>query len=306
MKSQYRTLFPVFGFVAGIVFTALIFFSYSYTNEDGKNSGLFFRLTQQVRSVRMDKSFEFAGEPVPINEDTRERLDRELSVNAYWQSATLLHIKLAHKHFPVIEKILKEQGIPEDFKYLSVAESSLRNATSSAGAKGYWQFMKPAATELGLEISTDVDERMHLEKSTLAACKYIKYLYSRFGTWTNAAGAYNVGPGSFARSQAEQKESNYYDMNINEETSRYVFRIIAIKEILANPDDFGYYLEDEHKYENNTKLKEITVDQTITDLADFAHQHGTTYRMLKYYNPWLLTNKLTVTNGKSYVIKLPA
>jgi membrane-bound lytic murein transglycosylase D len=303
---QYKNLFPLFGFIAGIIFTALIFFSYSISADNDQEAGeAFFNLPQQIRSVKMNKTFHFAGEPVPINEDTRERLDRELSVNAYWQSTTLLNIKMSHKHFPVIEKILKEQGVPDDFKYLSVAESSLRNATSSAGAKGYWQFMKPAAAELGLEMSADVDERMHLEKSTVAACRYIKQLYNRFGTWTNAAGAYNVGPTSFSRSMSEQKENNYYDININEETSRYVFRIVAIKEILANPDDFGYYLEDDHKYKGPATFKEITITQNIADLAQFAHDNGVTYRMLKYYNPWLISNKLSISPGKIYKIKIP-
>lgn len=304
---RYKTLFPLFGFLAGIIFTGLIFYSYATDEDkDGVNAAAsFFNLPQQIRSVRMNKTFQFAGEPIPMNEDTKERLDRELSVNAYWQSATLLNIKMAHKHFPVIERILKEQGVPDDFKYLSVAESSLRNATSSAGARGYWQFMKPAAAELGLEMSADVDERLHLEKSTVAACKYIKQLYNRFNNWTNAAGAYNVGPTSFARSMAEQKESSYYDMNINEETSRYVFRIVAIKEILSRPDDFGYYLEEDHKYTSPSEFKEIQVAQSINDLAQLAHDNNTSYRLLKYYNPWLISNKLIVTPGKSYTIKIP-
>ena len=165
--------------------------------------------------------------------------------------------------------------------------------------------MKPAAAELGLEMSADVDERMHLEKSTVAACRYIKQLYNRFGTWTNAAGAYNVGPTSFSRSMSEQKENNYYDMNINEETNRYVFRIVAIKEILANPDDFGYYLEEDHKYKSPSTFKEVTITENIADLAQFAHDNGVTYRMLKYWNPWLISNKLNISPGKSYKIKIP-
>ncbi|HMU02116.1 MAG TPA: lytic transglycosylase domain-containing protein [Saprospiraceae bacterium] len=266
--------------------------------------GSFFDLPQQIKAVNLDKKFDFAGEIVPINDDTKERLDRELSVNAYWQSTTLLNIKMSHKYFPIVERILKEQGVPDDFKYLAIAESGLRNVTSSASAKGFWQFMKPAALEMGLEISEEVDERLHLEKSTLAACNYIKQMYKRFGTWTNVAGAYNVGPTSFARSLAEQKETSYYDLNINEETSRYLFRIIAIKEIVKNPSDFGYYLEDDHKYQPQN-LKEIKVSNSITSLTDFAHENGLTYRMLKYYNPWLISSKLTVAQGKEYTIKVP-
>jgi hypothetical protein len=297
-----QKLFPIFGFVAGIIFTMLIFLSYSTNKADLVR---FFELPQRIKGINLNKNFDFAGEPVPVNEDTRERLDRELSINAYWQSTTLLNMKMAHKHFPVVEKILAENGIPDDFKYLAIAESGLRNVTSSASAKGYWQFMKPAATEMGLEISEDVDERLHIEKSTKAACNYIKQMHRRFGSWTNVAGAYNVGPTSFARTLAEQNESSYYDININEETSRYLFRIIAIKEIVKNPSDFGYYLEDTDKYIPHPNLKPITVTQNITSLADFAHNQGTTYRLLKYYNPWLINTKLTVTAGKEYVIKVP-
>ena len=294
-------LFPLFGFVAGIIFTMLIFLSYT----SKKSLTSFFELPQQIKSVNLNKPFDFAGEPMPVNEDTRERLDRELSVNAYWQSTTLLHLKLANKYLPVVERILAENGIPDDFKYLAIAESGLRNVTSSASAKGYWQFMKPAATEMGLEISEDVDERLHIEKSSKAACNYIKQLHRRFGNWTNVAGAYNVGPTAFARTLEEQKESNYYDVNINDETSRYLFRIIAIKEIVKNPHDFGYFVDDTEKYNLNSNLKTISITNSIPSLADFAHQQGITYRILKFYNPWLINNKLTVAPGKEYLIKVP-
>ena len=294
-------LFPLFGFVAGIIFTMLIFLSYT----SKKSLTSFFELPQQIKSVNLNKPFDFAGEPMPVNEDTRERLDRELSVNAYWQSTTLLHLKLANKYLPVVERILAENGIPDDFKYLAIAESGLRNVTSSASAKGYWQFMKPAATEMGLEISEDVDERLHIEKSSKAACNYINQLHRRFGNWTNVAGAYNVGPTAFARTLEEQKESNYYDVNINDETSRYLFRIIAIKEIVKNPHDFGYFVDDTEKYNLNSNLKTISITTSIPSLADFAHQQGITYRILKFYNPWLINNELTVGQGKEYLIKVP-
>ncbi len=301
---EYRNkLFPVFGFAAGIIFSMLIFVSYSSNRE---TLSAFFELPQQIKSVNLDRKFDFAGEEVPINEDTHERLDRELSVNAYWQSSTLLNLKMANKYFPIVEKILSEYGIPDDFKYLAIAESGLRNVSSSANAKGYWQFMKPAALEMGLEVTDEVDERMHIEKSTRAACGYLRRLHDRFGTWTNVAAAYNVGPTAFAKTLSEQKENSYYDLNINDETSRYVFRIIAIKEIVRNPQDFGYYLEEEHKYTANTGLRPMAVTTTIPSLADFAHQQGITYRMLKYYNPWLINSKLTVPPGKQYTLMVPA
>ncbi|MCZ2102022.1 MAG: lytic transglycosylase domain-containing protein [Chitinophagales bacterium] len=299
--KPYKRLFPVFGFIGGMMFTTLLFLS-----SDSKSlREAITELTQRIVTIKPESDLHFAGETVPINEDTYERLDRELTVNAYWQSTTLLHLKLSQKYFPVIESILKEEGVPDDFKYVAIAESGLRNPTSSASAKGYWQFMKPAAIEMGLEISEEVDERMHLEKSTKAACGYIKQLQKRFGTWTDALGAYNVGPGSYGRSMTEQKESNYYDLNINEETSRYVFRILAIKEVLTHPETYGFFVERADRYLPHTNFKEITVTETIESLADFAHEHGITYRMLKYYNPWLLKGKLTIAPGKSYVIKIP-
>jgi len=303
--EKYKKIFPLFGFISGIIFSMLIFISWSKNENPNKDLKSYFDLPQVIKSIKLQKDFDFAGEKMPLNEDTKERLDRELSVNAYWQSTTLLHIKMAEKFFPYIEKTLAENNIPDDFKYLAVAESSLRNATSSASAKGFWQFMKPSALEMGLIVNDEVDERFHVEKSTLAACKYLKQLKSRLGNWTNAAAAYNVGPTSFVKQQSAQGESSYYDMNLNAETSRYVFRIIAIKEILANPVDFGYVVDDEDKYTKHANFKEVLVNTPITSLANFAHEHGTTYRLLKYYNPWLISDKLTILNGANYTIKIP-
>ena len=300
--NPYHKLFPVFGFISGVVFCLLIFVSYSSHTFNAREDS---DLPQKVFSISMDKAFDFAGEPLPMNEDTRERLDRELSVNAYWQSSTLLNIKISNKHFPAIVNILKENGIPEDFKYLAVAESGLRNVTSSASAKGYWQFMKAAAEEMDLEINTEVDERFHLEKSTIAACKYLQKLYKKFGTWTNVAAAYNVGPTALAKTFEEQKEDSYYNININDETSRYIFRIVAIKEIVKDPTKYGYYLEDDHKYQPIQGLKAVKLTSSVPSLADLAHQFGTTYRLLKYYNPWLISTKLTISPGKEYIIKVP-
>ncbi|MEZ4911742.1 MAG: lytic transglycosylase domain-containing protein [Saprospiraceae bacterium] len=301
--KNFKVTLPVIIGIAIVLFGAILI---SFSPKGKADAAHFFNLQQRVSSVNLNKAFYFADEEVPINEDTYERLDRELSVNAYWQSSTLLQLKLAHKYFPEVERILKNQGIPDDFKYLAVAESGLRNPTSSSGAKGYWQFMKPTAKELNLEISADVDERLHLEKSTMAACTYIKQLYNRFGNWTNAAGAYNIGPTAFAKAVDEQKESSYYMLNVNDETSRYVFRIVAFKEILSNPNNFGYYIENFEKYMPHTQMKEIEVTSTIESLADFAHANGTSYRLLKYYNPWLINSRLTVPVGKTYRIKIPA
>ncbi len=261
-------------------------------------------LPQVVEPVDLDKSYTFAGEKMPENFDTRERLDRELLVNAYWQSSTLLNIKAAERYFPTIEKILKEEGVPDDFKYLAVAESSLRHVSSPAQAKGFWQFRKLAAKEFDLEVNSEVDERYHTEKSTRAACKYIKKLRDRFGSWTNAAAAYNVGPGNFSKILREQKEESYYDLNVNQETSRYVFRLIAIKEIMKNPEKYGFYISREDTYDALSNYYEVQIDSSVASWGDFAKEHNTSYRMLKIYNPWLRDNKLTVIKNK-YTVKVP-
>lgn len=261
-------------------------------------------LPQVVKSIKLDRGFSFAGEPMPINQDTRERIDRELTVNAYWHSSTLLNIKLAHKYLPEIERILREEGVPEDFKYLAVAESGLRNVSSPAGAKGYWQFRSLAAKEFGLEVNSEVDERYHLEKSTRAAAKYIKQLHKRFGNYTNAAAAYNVGPTRFSKELSAQGETSYYNLNLNSETSRYVFRLMALKEILSRPEDFGFYLDPADRYYSEDNLMTVLVEETVPSWKDFAHRHGLTYRMLKYHNPWIIDSKLTVKHNK-YHVKVP-
>ena len=261
-------------------------------------------LSQIIEPVDLNKGFSFGEEPMPDNFDCKERLDRELSVNAYWHSSTLLNIKSAHRYFPVIERILAENGIPEDFKYLAVAESNLRNVSSPANAKGFWQFRKLAAKEFNLEINDEVDERYHVEKATLAACKYIKQLHSRFGNWTNAAAAYNVGPTNFSKILKQQGEDSFYDLNLNDETSRYVFRLIAIKEIMSQPERFGFYLDNYVKYTPLDNYYEVKIDASIPKFSEFVKKYNISYRTLKIYNPWLRDNKLTVVNN-TYYIKIP-
>ena len=264
----------------------------------------FHSLPQNVMSVDLNKSFDFAGESLPSTFDAKERLDRELSVNAYWQSSTLLNIKSSKRYFPIIERVLAENGIPDDFKYLAVAESNLRHVTSPASAKGFWQFRKLAAKEMGLEVNDEVDERYHVERSTKAACKYIKQLYDRFGSWTNAAAAYNVGPTNFRRILNKQGQDSFYDLNLNAETSRYLFRLIAFKEIMQNPEKFGYYINSDEMYQPLDDTYDIVVDKSVDSWSAFAKQHGISYRTLKIYNPWLRENKLTVIKN-TYIIKIP-
>ncbi len=264
-------------------------------------------LPQIVKGVDLDKSYDFAGEELPIQEnfDVRERLDRELMVNSYWHSSTSLNIKKAYRYFPVIEPILKKHGIPDDFKYLAVAESNLSHATSPAGAKGLWQFMPTMADYYDLEVNREVDERFHVEKITDAACKYIQHLKDRFGSWTLAAAAYNMGETRMARDLEQQRADSYFDLNLNEETSRYVFRIIAIKEILKDPQRFGFYFDKSDGYQPLNDYKTITVTESIGNLGDFAEEHDTSYRLLKVYNPWLLSHTLTISSGNSYEIRVP-
>lgn len=262
-----------------------------------------YNLPQAVKSVPILEGLSWAGEPMPLNPDTRERLDRELSVNAYWQSSTLLNLKSANKYFPTIERVLAEEGVPDDFKYLAVAESNLRNVTSSASAKGYWQFRSAAAKEWGLEVNSEVDERYHLERSTRAAARYLKHMYKRFGSWANASAAYNVGPTRYASLLRDQGEDSYYDLHLNSETARYVFRLIAMKEIMQNPSGFGFEVQPSELYPP-TDTYQVEVNSSVTDWPSWSSAHGVSYRMLKFYNPWLIDSKLTVKNN-TYHVELP-
>ncbi len=261
-------------------------------------------LAQVIKGVDTHGAFDWAGQALPNNFDVRERLDRELLVNSYWQSNTLLYLKKAHRYFPLIERILREEGVPEDFKYLAVAESGLMHVSSSARARGFWQFRKLAAKEFGLEVNDEVDERFHVEKSTRAAAKYLKQLHRRFGNWINASAAYNVGPTNFAKILKAQGEESFFDLNLNAETSRYIFRLVAIKEIMKNPNAFGFYLDEQHKYAPMDSYYEVRVDKSVPSWKNFASQYGISYRMLKVYNPWLRDNKLTVKKNV-YQIKIP-
>lgn len=263
-------------------------------------------LPQHIRPISLSRSFDFAGEPLPMdNFDVRERLDRELTVNAYTHGTTLLNLKSTYRYFPLFEKVLKENGIPDDFKYAAVAESNLRNAVSPAGARGIWQIMAPTARQYGLEITEEVDERYHPEKATQAACKLLKDYYRQFGNWTLTAAAYNIGGPRLEREKGAQKGSTFYDLHLNEETSRYVFRLVAIKEILANPKAYGFVLEDEEGYPPLDQYKIVEVNSSIPNLAEFAQQHGISYRALKVYNPWLIAGSLTNKTGKTYQIRIP-
>lgn len=283
--------------------TFAIFASYE---ESPTDPTAVYNRTIYIPNVDATDEYWFAGERIPVeNFDVRERLERELIVNTYYHTSTILNLKKMTRFFPVIEPMLHEYGIPDDFKYLAVAESNLGNVTSPAGAKGFWQFMKGTAGDYGLEVSSEVDERYHLEKATRAACQYLKKYHEKFGSWTSTAAAYNMGPSGFAKEAEVQGFTNYFDLNLNEETGRYVFRILAIREVLENPALFGFDLPEEEKYQPLSDFSIVKIDKSIPSLGDFAKEHGTTYRLLKVYNPWLLSYKLTNSKGKEYEIKVP-
>ncbi len=264
-------------------------------------------LPQIIKAVDLsNRSFSFAGEALPMESfDVRERLDRELMRNSYWHSNTILNVKKAGRYFPIIEAILAENNIPDDFKYLAVAESDLSNAVSPAGAKGFWQFMKGTAGDYKLQVNSEVDERYHLEKATRAACKFLQKQYDRFGSWALVAAAYNMGAYRLDKEMKQQRAKNYFELNLNQETSRYLFRIVAIKEILSNPRDFGFYVDDTDTYKAIPDFKTVDVSGPVANWGDFAVKHGTNYRMLKVYNPWLISSSLTNKSGKKYQIRIP-
>jgi len=259
----------------------------------------------QVQDVKIPSTFSFCGEKVPLHDqDVLERFDRELHVNTYWHSSSILMLKRANRWLPKIEEILKKNKVPTDFKYLPIIESQLTNAISPRGATGFWQFMKPTALEVGLDVSSEIDERYDPLKSTYAACLYLKKAYKSLGNWTNVAAAYNMGVAGLKKNLQKQQVTSYYDLSINNETARYVFRILAIKEILENPQKYGFNMSEEGLY-TYPALKEIKVTSSIEDLASFAKKNGANLKLLRKYNPWLRSSKVSLKKGEELVIKLP-
>lgn len=259
-----------------------------------------------VYALEMPEGLNFAGEPVPIeNPDIYERMDRELLVNTYWQSNGLLMFKRAQKYFPIIEPILAKNGVPDDFKYLAVIESGLvQTAKSPAGATGVWQIMSATGRENGLEVNKNVDERYNIEKATEVACDYLKKAKASLGTWTKAAAAYNAGNYGIAKRLKEQGVTGYYDLLLGEETGRYVFRIVALKEILSHPDKYGFNFNSSHLYKKVPTYK-VEVDTAVTDFSQFAKRFGINYKILKLHNPWLREPHLNNKSRKSYLIEIP-
>ena len=257
-------------------------------------------------SLDIPSSIEFCGKKISLERyDMRERFDREQLAFMYMHSTSLQLIKRANRFFPIIEPILKANGIPDDFKYLAVVESALDvRALSPMKAAGIWQFMDDTGKRYGLEINSEVDERYHVEKSTVAACKYLKEAYGKYGDWATAASSYNAGIQKISSEQDRQSVSSSFDMQLVSETSRYVFRILAAKRFLENPQKFGFYLKKEHLY-HDIRTDEVKVSGSVADWSEWAKQYGITYSQLKDFNVWLRDRGLTNKTGKTYIISIP-
>ncbi|WP_018477623.1 lytic transglycosylase domain-containing protein [Pontibacter roseus] len=272
----------------------------SKDGEGGMNS-----MRQMFSSPALPDAISFAGEPVPLHiPDVAERLDRELLANTYLHTSTLLGLKRMQRYLPEIRQILNENDIPEDFIYLALAESLFSQVTSSAGASGFWQLMPDTARGYGMVVNGEVDERFHVQKSTLAACRYLHTAKKKFGNWTDAAASYNRGMAGIDRAMKQQGVSSFYDLYLNDETSRYIFRILALKEVLGNPQKYGFELSEDKGY-NPLPSRNVTVTSSIPDLATYALEQGTNYKTLRLFNPWLRGYKLTVAEGKEYDLRMP-
>jgi len=259
----------------------------------------------KIVSMPMPDTLSFAGQGVPLDIFyVREALDRELSVNTYWHSSTLLLIKKSHRWFPLFDTILRRYNIPQDFKYLCVIESGLSNVVSPAGATGFWQFMKGTAKDYGLEVDKDVDERYNVIKSTEAACQYLLKSYEKYNDWALVAASYNAGLSGINKQLERQQANSYFDLLLSDETTRYVYRILAVKLIFENPEEYGFYLEEDDFYQP-IPVHYVEVNGRIDNWADFAKEHGISYKLLKYFNPWLRDSDLRNRKKKTYQIAIP-
>ncbi|MBN2347539.1 MAG: transglycosylase SLT domain-containing protein [Bacteroidales bacterium] len=289
----------------GFVLLITVFFIQSFTSKNEQEGTNQPEDPYIINSPEIPDILDFAGETVPLQYfDVREDLDRELLINTYWHSQTILFIKKANRYFPEIEKILKENGVPDDFKYIPLVESGFSQAVSPAGAAGFWHFVKGTAEDYGLEVNDEVDERYHLEKATKAACDFFKESYESYGSWTLAAASFNVGRRGIDRQIERQKETDYYNLLFNEETARYVYRILALKIILTDPQKYGFTIGQAEGY-SPIPTYSVEIDTAVADWADFAKSYNTNYKMLKYNNLWLRDNFLSNKKGKKYMIKIP-
>ncbi|MCB0760615.1 MAG: lytic transglycosylase domain-containing protein [Flavobacteriales bacterium] len=298
--------FSPFMILAGMACMAMVLIFASFTNHSPeKLAPTSDEAAARYESPLTPERMTFAGEEIPTEIiDVREKLDREMLVNSYWHSNTFLTMKRAHRWFPVIEPLLQQNGIPEDFKYLAVIESGLTQTVSPAGATGFWQFLKSTGQSYGLEVNTQVDERYHVEKATEAACDYLRDAYEKYHDWALVAASYNMGMGGVDRALNKQKVDSYWDLLLNSETERYVYRIAAVKQIFSNPEAYGFVLQDGDLYAPY-ETEDFELDHSVSDLATFALELGVNYKVLKTLNPWLRSDDITVSAGNSYTIKLP-
>lgn len=306
MKNQHsKTILTVFVLVSisFLVLSSALGFRGTGNSPERRNSDT---TLYSVKPFRLPDTVTFAGERMPLeNFDTRESLEREILTSAYRHSSTILIIKRANRYLPMIEKILKKNNIPDDFKYLVAAESEYNNVISPTGATGFWQIMAETGKEEGMEINQVVDERYDVERSTQFACDYFKKSYEKFGNWTLAAASYNGGRAGIDVQIEIQNEHNYYDLLLNDETARYIFRVVAYKLIITDPANYGFNLKQEDLYPE-MKYTEIKVDTAVADFSEFARKFNTNYKILKYLNPWLRKPYLTPRPKKEYTIKIPA
>ena len=259
----------------------------------------------KIKALKLPSGLNLAGERVPVEiNDIKERMERELLVNTYWQSNGILLLKRVNRYFPILEPLLAKYNLPDDFKFLALAESGFTDETSSAGAAGIWHFMRTTGKEYGLEINENVDERYNIEKSTKVAAEYLIKAKEKLGSWTLAAAAYNAGNRGVSRRLEAQEVSSYYDVKLPDETERYIFRILALKEIITNPKKYGFIFDKEDLYTlRETRL--VKVDTAISNLTLFAKEFGMNYKELKIHNPWLREHKLNNKSRRSYEIKIP-
>ncbi|MDC0204795.1 lytic transglycosylase domain-containing protein [Flavobacteriales bacterium] len=302
MKQQYSYILT--SMVIIFIFSQLFIYSSQLKSDDELHIKQF-NMKYGIFAIVQPQGLNFSGENIPIHaSEIWERLDKELLKNTYWQSNTLLYFKKAHKYFPFIEPILKKNNIPDDFKYLALIESGLENVISPSGAAGFWQILKGTAKEYDLEVNSSIDERYHLEKSTQVACDYLNKAFDKFGSWTMAAASYNMGQNGVRRSINKQGTDNYYNLYLNQETGRYIFRIIAVKEIIENPKKYGFMFREKDLY-SFPEYKIVEVDSTIADLYAFAAENDINYKLLKKFNPWMLKSVLPDESRRKYQIKIP-
>ena len=298
MKSSHRILT-----ILSISIVTIIFYSAIYKAESDPKTQT--HRTYKIKSLKLPSALDLAGERVPLEiNDVKERMERELLVNTYWQSNGILLLKRANKYFPILEPLLKKYNLPDDFKFLALAESGFTDETSSVGAAGMWHFMRATGKEYGLEINDNVDERYNIQKSTEVAAEYLIKAKENLGSWTLAAAAYNAGNYGVSKRLESQQVNNYYDAKLPNETERYVFRILALKEIISNPKKYGFIFDSEDLY-TVEETRTVKVDTVITNLALFAKKFGMNYKELKIHNPWLRENKLNNKSRKLYEIKVP-